>query len=347
MHLYPLSGLLFLLGQFLVVSSSKTTPISDDIFEIETPEVIKDNFINAVRNRDLETAKHIAKENPFISSQFNNDVFAPIMNCYVDEESAPFCDQFFELIEGSFANLSKSKTTPLVSAVYAGNELVFNKLMTNPDRLIEVDQTGRNAFMYAARMGRHYMMLRMFHCAINKLENPAEFFNKTDKYGKSVLHFICEATKEDFDKLYWIKTLTNNGAYVVGNVPYAANVWDVQLRELITSAGGQVYQMNLDKMIETASAYSKIFVPIVLCAFRVKIMEMIVPILFHAWNNRLINSIQNVFMHLGQLALSGFDSNVVISFDLPSGIYHFTFNLLFIAFLALIFSERKVSPLRY
>ena len=343
--LLHVSGILFLLSKLLIASSTDDI----DVLEVATPSVIKANFIEFIQSRDLDSAKDAAKENPFLTAQFNADIFKEVLDCYQQKEDKTICDQFYALLEPSYSELSKSETTPLIMAIFARCDEVFDKLVDNPDHLTAVDAHGRTALMYAVRLDREYMMLRMLYYGLDKikdLERKEQFLNASDKNKMTVMHHVCDSAQSEQDKTEWIRRLKGLGGKVVTDVPYQANVWNLALRDELTPLGAELYHKDWKKSVVMAQKFYETFLYLMIVANRVAILNAIIPHLFTLWNCLPIQTAQALFYFAEQFVLEGFDSNVVISFDLPSGVYHFSINLLMILFVAyMMTSNNNISSL--
>jgi ankyrin repeat protein len=233
-------------------------------------------------------------------------------------------------------------------AIFFGNSDVFNMLVEIPSLLSAVDAYERTALMYAARLGREYMLIRMIMYGLDKIENREELLNLRDKDGKTVLHYVCESTESSEDKVRLIQVLIANGAQVVQDVPYQASIWEISLRDKLIPLQAEVYHKDWQKSVALVRKISQNLLVSIAIFSRAAIVNAMIPHLFTLWNSLPVQACQALFYYAEQLALEGFDSNVVISFDLPSGIYHFSFNLLMLLFIAFVISvNNKPAPFRY
>ena len=340
--LLHISGILFLLGKFLIASSTEPKiEQGEEVVELLTPSVAKSEFITAIKELNLESARKIVEDHPFITNQFNADVFAEIIACYpkTETDKNAICDQFYELISPSLFELSKSHTTPLIMAVFGNNLDVFNKLIEDPNHLLPLDAHHRTALMYAARLGREYMMIRMVQFALPKLKNPVDLLNVQDKDKKTVLHHLCESNQSEEDKIRWTRILKENGALVNKDIPYPVDVWNVDLRREFSSHGAEVIHKDWNKSVAMAASTLRGYALLTVLVYRHAFAEAVIPHLFTLLNSLPIRALQTLFYYIGMLAFEGFDMNVVISFNLPSGNYDFSFNVLMLLFLALLFSQ--------
>ncbi len=327
------AGILIVLVKLLNASVTEAV----EVVEIATPSVAQSDFIFSILNRDLEAAKRLAQDNPFLTAQFNADIFSEILKCYAQEMNQAICEPFYELISPSFTELSKSETTPMIMAVFANSIEVFNKLIESSSNLIAKDTYGRTPLMYAARLDREYMMLRMVMYGLDKVENREELLNVRDKHNKSLLHHICESSQTDSEKAEWVRVLKVYGVQVDTNHPYAANVWAYELRRELVTQGAKVFHKDADKMLELGldlSLKASLGTAILL---RKEIFDFAIPFLFIIADSLPAQLAQAPFYYLGQLLLHGFDANLVLSYDTDNYICRLKFNLLFLVALGLIF----------
>lgn len=337
--LINLVGICLILGKFLSAASTSVVDEAIETIEVATPKVAKSNFIVAINHRKLERAQSLAEENPFLVNQFNSDIFAAILACYSNVNSPSedgdehVCDPFYNLVAAGLDNLAMSKTTPMIMAVAANNYAVFHKLLKEDIKFLEAyDASVATPLMYAAILDHEYMMIQIIR-NLGRMNSPKIWINLADCHGQTALHYICESTRSEADKLRWIRVLVANGARVTNTFCYSADLWALELRKEITELGGRVENTNLVKLMAMMSDILKNTGLALLSYYRVELLDLFVPHLFTIWQSMPLRAFQAFFFYLGQMILPGFDSNVVVSFDLPSGVYHFSINLIMLAFI--------------
>ncbi len=218
--------MLFVICIFLVEVCSSTL-MTSSTFESES--LIKEDFIGAIRSRDVGAASSLVEQNPFLTARFDQSLFTEVLRCYEQENSEIVCEPFYELLEPSFADLSQSETTPFIMSIEPNSFPVFNKLVLIPAYVKVCDSLNRSALVHAVKMGRRYMFARILRYGVLSADEITELLNVRESENKTILHHVCESNLDDDHKIHLIRDLKALGAIVVDEVPFAVNFRKIDL----------------------------------------------------------------------------------------------------------------------
>lgn len=348
--------LLIALFSKIVLGSS----VSDETIEINTsdPPVIKQKLISAIKDAQVSDCRDLITENGYLLSFFNRDIFSAMISCFDLDGKSEDCWEIFEMIEPSFADVSRSTTTPLIMALRKNKMELFNELMSleSVKKTVDnVDEYARTALMYAAKLGSFFAVRRI-------IEVSTESVNKKDYMDKTALHYACEMIPIDpndserkyataltgevddnvSNKYHIFLALMSNGAKIDFHGPeYKLTSSDESLKLLIVQNGGKVsIQTNPTEIINKA-LIGFFFMQF---ANTFKITEKAVYLasklaVFLLLNNPLMVYLNELCFGMQRFLLPGVDLNLVVSFELKDGFQDVSLNLFFVLLLAAMISS--------
>ena len=335
----------------------------DDESNVHDPEFVKQQFILSVTKGQVSECQYYVGKYEFLTRHFNRNIFGALLDCFEElYENSDSCWEIFDLIKPSFADVSRSTSTPLILALRRNRMELFTALINLQsvhDTIDIEDEFARTALMYAAKRGS-YNAVKMI------IDLSTASINYRDFLGKSVLHYACEMNSisvgieqpldVNFDILPLISgnsvidasnkaiiffMLVANGANIEIHDPeFKLNFQDQYLKYFIRANGGKVSMVKkIDEIISTAAigvamlqAANSFGLSGTLKTVGAKLISVFLA-------NPFLMAINEICFRIQKMILPDVDLNLVVSFDLGDRFQDFSFNILFVMLMAPIISK--------
>lgn len=355
-----LSVLIVLVAGSVSEPTTKTQADSfdnDSDFSEKSPEIVKQEFTFALINGNVEEVKSSIEKYDYLTRKFNVDIFVGLLKCFNHKSKHETCMELFELLKPSFRDVSGSKSTPLIHAVIYNKMDIVNALLTMPEINVfidKVDNFGRTALMYAAKLGSFYAVQHIIRISTASI-------NLQDRFGKTALHYACEMNSlrdensaPTLELPSWLTGVPNpdsnvkneifsmillNGGNILPDGPeYKLTTSDSQISKIVTEKGGKVVieytaEDRIAKIVKF-TLVSQLKRLLGLTHIYSAVEFVLISVLLA---NPFMMAINDLCYHIQQIILPGTDFNFVVTLDLGGdGLADFSFNILFVLLMALL-----------